>query len=127
MQGSPLAKRHHRLRQSTQLTFRLYTLWLSTIASCQRPFPVRDVQHYLEHFQTHRDSDLQSRSKTHPGDPDLHQVYGETTTLTNAEATDLSILTLESCHERGSGDFAFNKSSVYITGLLVNRLDLSLL
>ena len=62
-----------------------------------------------------------------PENIDLRQVYGEATALTDSETTDLSIFTLESCHETGSGDFIFDRTLVYITGLLVNRLDSSLL
>jgi hypothetical protein len=89
--------------------------------------PVRGVRYNLEHSKSAEALLVSFEAEVIPENLDLRQVYGEATALTNSETTDLSILTLESCHETGLRDFIFDRTSVYITGLLVNRLDLSLL
>lgn len=87
--------------------------------------PVRGVRFDLEHFKPAEALIASFEAEVIPENLDLRQVYGEATALTDSETSDLSIFTLESCHETGSGDFI--RISVYITGLLVNRLDSSLL
>lgn len=88
---------------------------------------MRDVRYNLEHFKSAEALIFSFEAEVIPENLDLRQVHGEATVLTNSETTDPSIFTLESCHETGSGDFIFDRTSVYITGLLVNRLDSSLL